>query len=126
MESLVRDELRATVDVREWMFCASPGCDVVYFAEQTRSYRLADLAVRVGLKERSGHRPICYCFGHSIESIAEEIARTGRSTASARIAQQIQEVGCRCKTTNPRGRCCMADIRGIESALCSRQASEAD
>lgn len=53
-----------------WRFCDSQDCDVVYFAEEGgATYTKSQLKVPVGVKERTGERPLCYCFGHSVASI---------------------------------------------------------
>lgn len=67
-----------------WRFCDGPNFDVVYFTEQGDTvYRKPDLRVPVGIKESAGERPLCYCFGHSVESIKEEL----RTKAAARLSR---------------------------------------
>lgn len=91
-------------------FCGEAACDVVYFAPGSQVFLKADLTVRVGSKESAPPRPLCYCFGHTMESIAAEIERTGGSTVVADIRRRMQEEGCSCETKNPAGRCCLAAV----------------
>jgi hypothetical protein len=71
----------------------------------------SDLAVRFGLKEDEPPRLACYCFGHTVEDIYDEIRRTGRSTVVERIKVQMRELGCRCERTNPLGTCCLESVQ---------------
>lgn len=101
-----------------WRFCDGPNCDVVYFAEQGDTvYRKPDLRVAVGIKEQAGERPLCYCFGHSVESIKDELRTKGRSEALEDIRAKMKSPGCHCETANPSGACCLGSVaRGIEIA----------
>jgi hypothetical protein len=91
-------------------FCGAAPCDVVYFAPGSQVFFKAELTVRVGIKESAAPRPLCYCFGHTMESITAEIEGTGRSTAAADIRRRMREEGCSCETRNPAGRCCLAAV----------------
>ena len=52
-----------------WRFCNSKNCDVVYFSEDAdMKFTKRQLKVAVGVKETAGERPLCYCFGHSIQA----------------------------------------------------------
>lgn len=91
-------------------FCGAAACDVVYFAPGSQVFLKDDLIVRVGSKESAPPRPLCYCFGHTMESVAAEIERAGRSTVIADIRRRMQEEGCSCETKNPAGRCCLGSV----------------
>jgi copper chaperone CopZ len=101
-----------------WRFCASMDCDVVYFSEGgDTTFTKSQLKVPVGVKERAGERPLCYCFGHSVASIKEELRTQGRSDALADIRAKMKSPGCRCDVTNPSGSCCLGSVaRGIQIA----------
>ena len=60
---------------------------------------------------------VCYCFGHSVESITEEINRTGGSTVVSSIKSMIKEKKCDCAALNPKGTCCLADVRRVVEEL---------
>ena len=91
-------------------FCGGAACDVVYFAPGSQVFLKDDLIVRVGSKESAPPRPLCYCFGHTMESIAAEIEGTGRSTAVADIRMRMRDEGCSCETKNPAGRGCLGTV----------------
>lgn len=109
---------RPTASDTGYRFCGSPGCDVAYFAEEGEATFTRDrLRVPVGVKETTGTRPLCYCFGHSVESVKAELRSKGRSDAPEDIRRKMKDPGCRCETENPSGSCCLGDVaRGIETA----------
>jgi hypothetical protein len=97
-------------------FCATPRCSVVYFdAEAGVQFTEIDLIEPVHAK-RPGHPdvPVCYCFGATPRSIAEEIRRTGASSASREIAAEVKAGHCACEVRNPKGSCCLGDVARIE------------
>ncbi len=111
--------MRALLDPREvgemgqgnWRFCATPGCEVVYFSPASgQTFRKNQLTVRVGIKETRAPRPLCYCFGHSLESLRTEWEATGRLDSVEAIRTAVKEGRCRCDQVNPSGACCLGDI----------------
>lgn len=101
-----------------WRFCDSPECDVVYFGEQSGvTFTKDQLKVAVGVKETTGERPLCYCFGHSVATITSELRVKGQSDALADIRTKMKDPGCSCEVTNPSGSCCLGTVaKGIETA----------
>jgi hypothetical protein len=97
-------------------FCKTPTCAVVYYAEAAVVERTM-VRVRVHVKDAGLDVPLCYCFGHTHRAIAEEIAATGRSGASAAITQEIKAGRCACEVKNPSGRCCLGDVSAFEQQL---------
>lgn len=94
-----------------WRFCGSKDCDVVYFAERDdTAFTKSQLRVAVGEKETTGERLLCYCFGHSVASIKEELQSKGRSDAQQDIRAKMKDPGCRCETENPSGSCCLGSV----------------
>ncbi len=115
--SLVNEDRVAEVDGRDWFFCALKDCEVVYFAEDGTTIPKSDLKVRVGLKEKDAPHTVCYCFGHTVESIREEVVRTGRSTVVDSITSRVKAGECACETTNPKGTCCLGDVGRVVKEL---------
>lgn len=112
--SLLRPEKQALIGDYRYFFCGSPGCQTVYYTEEGgRTFTTSDLTVRVGVKEFTAPRPICYCFYHSVEEICEEVERTGKSTVAADIRKRIAAEGCSCETKNPQGACCLGTVESI-------------
>ena len=94
-----------------YYFCRTPSCPIVYYAPGwPQTFNCEDLTVRVGIKVTGPPHTICYCFGHTIESLREDVARTGRSEAVGVIQAAIEAGTCRCEVMNPSGRCCLGDV----------------
>ncbi len=111
VRSLVRENRFQDVEGREWFFCETPECDVVYFAADGTTLDKRDVDVRVGIKEEEPPHTVCYCFGHTVESIQDEIRNTGRSTAFDSITEKVKAGECSCEVLNPKGTCCLGDVR---------------
>ena len=106
---MLKPELFDQVGESQYCFCASPNCPVVYFSG-ARSFTTGDLRVRVGLKEKDGPIPICYCFDVSEQAVREEIAAKGHTTIPQRISALIKERMCACEERNPSGACCLGEV----------------
>jgi copper chaperone CopZ len=116
LRALLRAEFVGQVADADYRFCAAKGCAVVYYGSG-QTFTTAQLKVAVGVKETAGERPLCYCFGHSIATIQEDLRMKGRSDALADIRQKMKDPGCACEVTNPSGSCCLGPVgRGIETA----------
>jgi hypothetical protein len=88
-------------------------CPVVYFTRDGVTLHKGTLKIRVGLKEKDPPRTVCYCFGHTVESIREEIEKTGRSTVAASIGKKVEDGVCSCEVLNPKGTCCLGDVNKV-------------
>ena len=118
MESLLNPTARERIQPATYYFDATPSCDVVYFSNEAGSYfEKEELSVRVGIKETEAPIPICYCFGHTVESAREELCRTGQSTVADRITEEIQAARCFCETSNPAGTCCLGEVNKSIKAI---------
>lgn len=90
--------------VKHYYFCDAPDCDVAYFGDDDSVVLKSRLRTRIGVKERTEHDLLCYCFGVSRADFEHDPA-----TREFVIAQT--EIGaCSCETSNPSGRCCLKDF----------------
>ncbi len=66
IDSLAQDSVASRLRTREGFgYCTTPTCPVAWFQPETGEIvDKSELKVRIGMKETSGLRPICYCFGH--------------------------------------------------------------
>lgn len=96
---------------KTFYFCPGTQCDIVYFSKESgQVFKKVDVRVRVGQKETSSPRPVCYCFGHSYESIKAEIEQRGASTVVDDIKTKMKTSGCACEVKNPQGSCCLGNV----------------
>lgn len=87
--SLVEAEFRPRISDQTYFFCEEPNCNVVYFSEDaSSSFTKGQLSVRVGLKETVDPITVCYCFGHTVSSIRDEIKETGNRRPRKRFASR--------------------------------------
>jgi hypothetical protein len=111
LRALVRSEAQGRITDSRYRFCGTQGCDVVYFAEDgSHVFGRSDLTVRVGVKETEAPRPICYCFGYTVEEMFAQIRQTGRTTIPDAIRTRLESEGCHCERTNPQGSCCLGVV----------------
>lgn len=116
LRALLKEECVEQVADADYRFCAAKGCDVVYYANG-QIFTKSQLKVGVGVKEVTGERPLCYCFGHSVATISEELRTKGRSGALEDIRGKMKAPGCACEVKNPTGSCCLGTVaKGIETA----------
>ncbi|VAX38024.1 hypothetical protein MNBD_PLANCTO02-2688 [hydrothermal vent metagenome] len=116
--NLNEEGCKSTIANTGWRFCDTKDCDIVYFSEVDDTvFNKSDLKVSVGVKEVTGERPLCYCFGHSVDSIKEELKTNGSSNALSDIRAKMKNPGCRCEIENPSGSCCLGSVtQGIAIA----------
>ncbi len=113
IESLVEPSACKNLSTTDgFRFCPNPDCDTVYFnATAGATIGKSQVTVRIGQKEADPPRPVCYCFGHTAESIWDEVARTGNSDVFNQISTKCKEGLDRCPQTNPQGSCCLGNVR---------------
>ncbi len=89
-------------------FCWTPDCDVVYYNNASGVYFHRDeIKSRIGIKETTPPRPVCYCMNVTEERIAEEILEKKCCSSLEDIKSYTRAgEGKWCLTTNPTGRCC--------------------
>lgn len=109
VEAILSAPARSRIQSDTFYICMDPNCSVVYFGEDGL-FEISDLVVAAGYKEEISPQTVCYCFGHSVESIEEEIQAIGRSTVVESILTEIKAGNCECATKNPTGKCCFRDI----------------
>lgn len=115
IESLVKQEARTGIGRTDgFRFCAEPACEVAYYHPVTgHKFVRAGVKVRIGQKETSSPRPLCYCFGHTVEEIEEDVRKQGSSPIPDQITQKCRQGLDRCEEANPQGSCCLGNVRQV-------------
>lgn len=105
VQAIVRD-LKVVGD-DDYFVCESADCPVVYYSHQTQ---IEEDKLRETMYAKHKDNPeqlICYCFQHTtnaihnIPSIADD------------ISTQVKLGRCACEARNPKGRCCLGDVRAV-------------
>jgi copper chaperone CopZ len=96
-------------------FCWTPECEVIYYNNDKGVYfHKEDVKSRIGIKETTPPRPVCYCMNVTEERIAEEILEKKCCTSLEDIKSYTRAgEGKWCLTTNPTGRCCREYLAGV-------------
>jgi copper chaperone CopZ len=116
LRALLKDEFAGQVADADYRFCDAKECNIAYFGNG-QTFPKSQLSVAVGVKESQGERPLCYCFGHSVATLKEEIRTKGESVALQDIRKKLKDPGCACEVKNPSGTCCLGTVaKGIETA----------
>lgn len=120
LEHLLKPERVGTIENVQYYYCADPNCKVVYFSNGTVSYfTVNDVSVKVLAKDKGHDVNVCYCFDWTRARIKEELANTGKSTASLQIAKEVKAGNCACDVKNPKGECCLGDVNSFVKSLTS-------
>lgn len=56
---------------------------------------------------------VCYCFQHTQQDIADDYLMHGKSTIEMDVRQKVKDKLCSCEKLNPKGSCCLGDIRKV-------------
>ena len=118
LESLLTPNALERLRPGPYFFVGYPACDIIYFSNEQNSYfARKDVRVIVGVKEDDRPTPICYCFGHTVESARDEILSTGKSTLAQDITREIRGGNCACEMKKPSGRCCLGEVNKAVQAI---------
>lgn len=109
LESLLKPSAVGRIGERAYRFCSTPRCETVYHSSDGSVFFKKDLTVRVGEKETTSPRPVCYCFDHTVEEIEAQVEATGESKVLDDIRTKLRG-GCWCETKNPQGACCLSVV----------------
>lgn len=106
------DRLHAIEGRDTWRVCGSSACDVVYFDGED-CVRVGETAALPFHKATGAERRVCFCFGHTLSALEEDLREHGRSTIRARITEACRAGEDDCVRRNPKGRCCLGDVAQV-------------
>ncbi len=105
----VRPHLAEAVD-GDWQHCAHDQCQVIYHLGE-HIVDAESVVTQVGLKATDKTTPVCFCFAHTADALAVDVAEhDGVSEIRAEIKVAVAEGLCACEHLNPSGKCCLADV----------------
>lgn len=94
-----------------YKFCKNPVCDVAYFTEDPNHlFTKENLIVKATLKDKGLDVKVCYCFGHTRQSILTELETSGDTKVLEDVKSKMKDPGCFCERSNPQGGCCLGNI----------------
>ena len=106
-----------------WQYCPTDGCPVVYYLGPD-IVAATELRTRVANKGLDKPTPVCFCFSHTTDDLAEDLeANDGTSSIKAAIKEAVAEGFCACEHLNPSQQCCLADVHRTLKSITTAGAS---
>ncbi|HMQ32081.1 MAG TPA: hypothetical protein PKD53_15235 [Chloroflexaceae bacterium] len=93
-------------------FCATPGCEVVYYAAGSPPILRRQMREQVFQKEHTPDVLVCYCFRYSLDML-QRSDEVGRAAILADIIAGTRQGQCACELRNPQGSCCLGNVRRL-------------
>jgi len=111
IKHFVKDSVKTNIMTLEgFSFCTEASCLVAYF-KNTFVIQISDLKYSIGFKNDSYPATVCYCFDWTKEKIQEQIEENGKTSALEEIKEKVKNKQCLCEIKNPKGKCCMSDVK---------------
>jgi len=95
---------RKNLKKQSYYYCTDTNCDVVYFGQDDSVISKSALRTKVGIKDKSPERYVCYCFGVSYTAAEDD------EMVKEFVTEMTRQSLCSCETSNPSGRCCLKDF----------------
>ncbi len=106
--SLVRHQLRTPwgreLEQRDFSFCPTPGCDVVYFTEDGTVFGTRDVRHPPAYKTGDPADVLCFCFDASGAALLDSLDPVPY------IRERVRKGECACDLLNPSGACCLGSV----------------
>lgn len=122
LEHLLKPEKLGEVRSVQYYYCTDAACNVVYFSnDDTPSFTVNDVKVKVYTKDKDDDVNVCYCFDWTRGRIKEQIGTMEKSTAAVEIAREVKAGRCECDVKNPKGECCLGDVNAYVKSSRTQQ-----
>jgi len=97
--------------LKDYFFCRTPDCPVVYFNQDNQIFKKDSLVTEVFQKESHNQDVYaCYCFRHTRKNISEDVIKNDKSLITAEITKKVANKECSCEISNPQGSCCLGNV----------------
>lgn len=112
----VNQEVR---DGEQYRICKVRDCPVVYFTEGGQRFTTGQIRTPVNFKLEKDTRPypLCYCFGYGTSDVLADLRENGETHIDEWIGGRVRAGECACEVKNPKGSCCLGDVREAIEAL---------
>jgi hypothetical protein len=115
--ALLTVQAQVAISLRElgatpYHFCATPGCEVVYYAAGSPPILRGQVRERVFQKEPAPDVLVCHCFRYSLGAL-QQSDEVGRAAILADIVAGTRQGQCACELRNPQGSCCLGNVRTV-------------
>ena len=111
VQAQVAISLRA-LTARFYQFCATPGCEVVYYAAGAPPILCDQVRELIFQKDPNADVLVCYCFRVSRGQF-QQGSGAERSAILADIVAGTRQGQCACELRNPQGSCCLGNVRRL-------------
>ena len=111
VNNFIKDAIKEKLSsLNNFHFCETPNCPVVYFKNDF-TIKQHEVTQSIGIKNNATPATLCYCFDWTKEKMKEQITEMGQTSAVEDIQLKMNTTGCKCEINNPRGKCCLQDIK---------------
>ncbi len=115
--ALLTVQAQVAISLRElgpspYHFCATPGCEVVYYASGSPPILRGQVRERIFQKERAPDVLVCHCFRYSLGRL-QWSDEAERAAILADIIAGTRQGQCACELRNPQGSCCLSNVRRL-------------
>lgn len=94
--------------------CLNPDDSTVYyFSNLDFTVNQDNVVTDIGFKTNAKTKTICYCFRHTKQDIIDDYLKNGKSNIEIDVRQKVKDKLCTCEVSNPKGKCCLGDIRTV-------------
>ena len=100
--------------VSAWRFCRTASCAVGYYGTDCKTVVDLDaLETTPYPKSDDPNRLVCFCFGHTVAAVIDDVRKNEAPTLQASITDACRRGLDECEEKNPEGRCCLANVAAV-------------
>ncbi|MCH7763373.1 MAG: hypothetical protein IIB95_06475 [Candidatus Marinimicrobia bacterium] len=114
IRSITRRDFPHYGELTKGFLCLNPDdATVYYFSNLDFIVNQDDVVTDIGFKTNSNTKTVCYCFRHTKHDIIDDYLKHGKSNIENDVRQKVKDKQCTCEVSNPKGKCCLGDIRTV-------------
>lgn len=114
IRSMTRRDFPHYGELTKGFLCLNPDDSTVYyFSNLGFTISQSDVVTDIGFKTNSNTKTICYCFRHTKQEIIDDYLINNESNIEMDVRKKVKEKLCTCEVSNPKGKCCLGDIRTV-------------